>query len=354
MRFTPPSNFLRRNNPLLYTLPLPATAAAAAAAAAAAYCFATMSTSSPTPPNPSTGSTTPPFPTRPYTSPHQTFPYQPSDFTRADESSDEDFYSAPRFVTHIDDHAIGVLKRYYAGELPSRGGGRILDLCSSWISHFPRELEERVAAAAAAAAAAGGGGGEATNAEGGDEEGRLEVIGLGMNKAELDANALLGERVLQNLNVKPGIPEGRLAPLDATVCVVSVDYLTSPVEVLASVYRATRVGGRVHLVISNRCFPTKAVGRWLRVGEQERLNMVGEYLWWSGWRGVEIVELCDGSVEEEGKGEDGDGGGGLKGGMAELMRSMGMGGGRVDPLWVVRGTKMEERRKGGEVEKSEL
>lgn len=178
---------------------------------------------------------------------------------------------------------------------------------------------------------------------------KLEVIGLGMNEKELDANPLLGRRVLQNLNTKPQI-SGQLAPLDAAVCVVSIDYLTSPVEVLASVYKATRIGGRVHLVVSNRCFPTKAVQRWLRVGEQERLNMVAEYLWWSGWRRIEIVELCDGSVKD-GEGEET---GGLKGGMAELMRSIGMGGGRVDPLWVVRGTKMEDREEGREVGRSEL
>lgn len=51
--------------------------------------------------------------------------------------------------------------------------------------------------------------------------------------------------------------------------------------------------------------------------------MVGDYLWFSGWRGIEIVDLCDG-----------------KGTAAGLM---GMFGGGVDPLWVVRGVKMEER-----------
>ena len=75
-------------------------------------------------------------------------------------------------------------------------------------------------------------------------------------------------------------------------------------------------GGKVHLVLSNRCFPTKAVARWLRVGEDERCEMVGDYLWWSGWREVEVVTLCDGT---------GKGGGWF-------------GFGRTDPLWVVRAT----------------
>ena len=59
--------------------------------------------------------------------------------------------------------------------------------------------------------------------------------------------------------------------------------------------------------------------------------MVGDYLWWSGWKGVEVVEVCDGRVEGEGGG---------------LGRWRGLfGGGGVDPLWVVRGVKVGD---GGE------
>ena len=48
--------------------------------------------------------------------------------------------------------------------------------------------------------------------------------------------------------------------------------------------------------------------------------MVGDYLWWSGWREVEVVTVCDGKAEE---------GAGWLGGL--------LGVGRRDPLWVVRG-----------------
>ena len=50
--------------------------------------------------------------------------------------------------------------------------------------------------------------------------------------------------------------------------------------------------------------------------------MVGDYLWFSGWREVEIVEVCDGRGRV----------GGLRGWM----------GGGLDPLWVVRGVKVGE------------
>ena len=147
---------------------------------------------------------------------------------------------------------------------------------------------------------------------------------MGINQKELAANPILKDRILQDLNQNPSLPEA-ISPLDAAVCVVSIDYLTVPHRVLASLFSRTKLNGTVHLVISNRCFPTKAVGRWLRVGGEEKLLMVGDYLWFAGWRDVEIVTLCDG------KGEGGRGG------------WMGMFGvGRPDPLWVVRGRKVEE------------
>ncbi len=63
--------------------------------------------------------------------------------------------------------------------------------------------------------------------------------------------------------------------------------------------------------------------------------MVGDYLWFSGWRDVEIVEVCDG-----------------RGRAAGLM---GMLGGGVDPLWVVRGLKVGETQgEDGREGRSEL
>ncbi|KAL6722279.1 hypothetical protein ACLMJK_001386 [Lecanora helva] len=287
--------------------------------------MSSSSTTSPTHPQPSPPTTNqPPFPTRPYIPKHTTFPYHPHDFHRADSSTDADFYSTPRLVTHIDDNAIRLLREYYAGTLPRQG--RVLDLCSSWVSHFPREVEER--AISQRKKEEGDGNGKT------DERGKgLEVVGLGMNAAELAANPILRSYILQDLNTNPVLPTS-LSPLTTTVCVVSIDYLTQPLDVLSSLHSLTKPGGTVHLVVSNRCFPTKAVGRWLRVSEEERLQMVGDYLHFSGWEGVEVVELSDG----QGKG-------------AGLM---GLLGGGVDPLWVVRGVKGVE---GGEEKgdgKSEL
>lgn len=232
--------------------------------------------------------------------PSGSFPYSAYDMTPMDPSSDAQFYGPPRFVTHIDDNAIVNLKRYYDEYLPPRG--TILDFCSSWISHYPPRISEAVM------------------------KGETIVYGTGMNEAELGKNPLFspgrdraveereaneGRRWwVQDLNVNSEVkfPGGKQVKLDASTCVVSIDYLTKPVEVLESIRKQMNEGGKVHLAISNRCFPTKVVGRWLKVEERERLEMVGDYLHWAGWKEIEIVDV-------------------VKGGFM------------TDPLWVVRATK---------------
>lgn len=204
------------------------------------------------------------------------FPYSKADLTPMDAGNDDTFYSVPRFVTHIDDNAIVHLRQYYDRALPRKG--RILDFCSSWISHYPAEVSQAV------------------------EAGQLQVLGTGMNPSELSKNPILKAWSVQDLNADPDVKlpgesktESHPISIDAATCVVSIDYLTQPVAVLASIRRQTNPGGTVHLIISNRCFPTKAVARWLQVNEQQRLEMVGDYLWWSGWRKIEIQTLVEAS-----------------------------------------------------------
>lgn len=78
----------------------------------------------------------------------------------------------------------------------------------------------------------------------------------------LSRNTFLDDRILQDLNVDPQIPAsvcgtlGENGLLDASTCVVSIDYLIKPLDVLSSLLQRTRVGGTVHLAVSNRCFPT--------------------------------------------------------------------------------------------------
>lgn len=244
---------------------------------------------------------------------HASWPYQESDFVREDPTPDSDFYSSPRFVTHIDDAAISTLRDYYDSVLPRKG--RILDLCSSWVSHYPQGIEEAAA------------------------NGKLKVTGMGMSVPELKANKVLNNgRVVVDLNEKPdvgkalsdaGVAGAGEEEVDVSTMVVSIDYLTHPVDVLQSLRDVTKTKGVVHLVVSNRCFPTKAIARWGRVSEHERLLMVGDFLHFAGWKNIEVVELSDGKVEPSGTPNSGSLGG--------LMAFLGMN--SRDPLWVVRGSK---------------
>ena len=255
------------------------------------------------------------WPVKRFETRHVNWPYNPSDFTRSDSSPDSSFYRAPRFVTHIDDAAIGTLREYYDTILPRQG--KLLDFCSSWVSHYPKSVEDAA------------------------ESGDLKVIGLGMNKAELGANKVLNSgRLLADLNANPDVAEAlndakAIGPdesekLDASTNVVSTDYLTQPVEVLKSLREVTKTGGAIHLTISNRCFPTKAISRWLRLKEEERLLMVCDFLQFAGWQQIEIVELSSGKVND---GEQQQASQGLQG----IMGWMGMN--SRDPLWVVRAVK---------------
>ncbi len=162
-------------------------------------------------------------------------------FDRADEGDDGAFYAPARLVTHIDDTAIAAVGRLYS-ELGL--GPAVLDLCSSWVSHF--------------------------------EAPPPTLVVLGMNRRELDANPAATGRVVKDLNVDPVLPFADATFDDATCC-VSVDYLTRPLEVFAEVRRVLRPGGRLVCTWSNRCFPTKAIRGWLATPERRRTAIVEAY-----------------------------------------------------------------------------
>jgi SAM-dependent methyltransferase len=168
-------------------------------------------------------------------------PFPPGFFTRDDESDDRHFYSSPRMVTHIDAAAVAAVGGLYA-ELTL--GPAVVDLCSSWISHFPVPPPQ------------------------------LTV--LGMNPLELAANPAATARVVRDLNVDPTLPFGD-GTFDDAVCCVSVDYLTQPLEVFAEVARVLRPGGRLVCTWSNRCFPTKVIRGWLATPEPARPAVVSAY-----------------------------------------------------------------------------
>jgi SAM-dependent methyltransferase len=162
-------------------------------------------------------------------------------FQRTDETADPSFYSFDRLVTHIDDRAIAAVGALYE-ELDLTG--RVLDLMSSWISHFATAPES------------------------------LTV--LGMNDREMRANKAATDVVVHDLNSDPTLPfdDGQF---DAVTCCVSVDYLVQPIQVFRDVRRVLVPGGLFVCTFSNRCFPTKAIHGWLRASEDQRCAIVAEY-----------------------------------------------------------------------------
>lgn len=153
------------------------------------------------------------------------WPYSDQDFARIDESNDAIFYDNPRLVYHIDDAAVAALTNYYAMNLME--GDDVLDICSSWVSHYPKDFK-------------GG-----------------KVVGLGMNAYELSRNPQLTDYVVKDLNNDPVLPFDD-ASFDKVTCVVSVDYLNKPLEVFKEIGRVLRPGGECIISMSNRCFPSKA------------------------------------------------------------------------------------------------
>ena len=175
------------------------------------------------------------------------WPYTEDDFGRQDESSDTYFYNSPRLVTHVDDSFIGELKKYYAKVFPTYPGGRILDMCSSWLSHYP------------------------------EEKTWSEVSITGMNEEELKRNQQADNFTVRNLNYEPELPYPD-EHFDIVTCTVSFDYLSKPLEVMKEVARVLKPGGTVILSTSNRCFPTKAVNIWLRTGDLEHVLIYASYM----------------------------------------------------------------------------
>ena len=180
------------------------------------------------------------------------YPFGEKEMARYDESSDFIFYSQPRFVTHIDDEAIGALTKYCEREFPPASDDvAILDVCSSWISHYPNGYK------------AG------------------KISGVGMNEDELKRNPVLTDYAVRDLNEDPTFPYADNT-FDVVTNTVSVDYLTRPLDVMKEVRRVLKPGGLAIMSFSNRCFPTKAVAIWTATGDLDHVWIVGAYYHFAG------------------------------------------------------------------------
>jgi len=180
-------------------------------------------------------------------------PFTPQDFNRQDESTDTQFYDAPRFCFHVDDAAVAALTQYYSTAFRAWDKPEILDICASHVSHFPEDVA--------------------------DYAGRR--VALGMNEVELSQNKQVSEYVVKDLNADPTLPFEDNS-FDIVTNVVSIDYLTQPLQISKEVARVLKPGGAAIFALSNRCFPTKAVNIWLKTNDLEHVYVVGSYFHYAG------------------------------------------------------------------------
>jgi len=183
-----------------------------------------------------------------------------SQFARLDEKPDSKFYEDPRFVEHVDDNAVAIIKDYVSqiAIQPGRDTA-VLDLCSSWTSHIDGNIAAKM----------------------------TRVAGLGMNAKELDRNEALTDWIVQDLNENPQLSKYEDESFDVVLCQLSIDYLTKPLQVLKDVGRILKVGGKVHIIFSNRLFLSKAVGLWTGGDDIDHAFYVGSYL-----------HFCEGGFED--------------------------------------------------------
>jgi len=174
-------------------------------------------------------------------------------FARIDETDDNVFYEKERKVHHLDAYARKTISEIYASAI--KPGDRVLDLMSSWESHLAEDLEN------------------------------IKVSGLGMNGIELQANRMLDDYLLHDLNKDPLVPYAN-ETFDVVICTASVEYLINPIKVFEQINRVLKPGGQCIMTFSNRWFPSKSIMLWSEIHEFERVGLVMEYFKQSGWQGA--------------------------------------------------------------------
>ncbi len=169
---------------------------------------------------------------------------RPEHRSKLDPTEDKEFYSIPRFVTHVDEGFIEQLSDLYREKLPANG--RILDLMSSWVSHLPQDVKFS------------------------------HVEGHGMNEEELAKNPRLDSYFIQNLNKNPKLPL-KAQDFDGVLCAVSVQYLEYPEAIFTEIHRILKPGGIAIISFSNRMFYQKAIALWRDGTEKSRIELVKKY-----------------------------------------------------------------------------
>ena len=176
---------------------------------------------------------------------------------KLDESNDEEFYSDPKFVYHLDANFRNYLSSVYKNEI--NDNSTVLDLMSSWVSYLPLEKKYK------------------------------KVIGHGLNKEELERNKTLNSFWVQNFNLSQKIPLESKS-VDYCLMVAAWQYLQYPENITKEVSRILSDKGKILVSFSNRAFWHKAPNIWTTSTEEERVKYVRKVLITNGFKEPKIIK----------------------------------------------------------------
>ena len=176
---------------------------------------------------------------------------------KLDESNDEEFYSDPKFVYHLDANFRNYLSSLYKNEINDYS--TVLDLMSSWDSYLPKEKRYK------------------------------KVIGHGLNKEELERNKILNSFWVQNFNLNQKIPL-ESGNVDYCLMVAAWQYLQYPENITKEITRILSDKGKILVSFSNRAFWHKAPNIWTTSTEEERVKYVRKVLITNGFKEPKIIK----------------------------------------------------------------
>lgn len=181
------------------------------------------------------------------------------DLKAADKSAPDDkkYYANPRLEYYADPAARTALTNFYGQFIASSSGLDILDIGSSWVSHYPENFKTKM----------------------------KSIVGTGMNADEMNQNTQLSSNKVADLNdkdpTKTKLPFED-ASFDVVTCAMSVEYFTNPVEVFKEANRVLKPGGKLLVAESNRATGVKTVTPWKNLDTTNQLRRVGQYFNFGG------------------------------------------------------------------------
>ena len=176
---------------------------------------------------------------------------------KIDESNDEEFYSDPKFVYHLDANFRQCLSGIYENEIAEYS--TVLDLMSSWDSYLPKGKKLK------------------------------KVIGHGLNKKELERNKILNYFWIQNFNLNQTIPL-ESETIDFCLMVAAWQYLQYPENLTKEIARILNNKGKIIISFSNRAFWHKTPNIWSTSTEEERLLYVRRVLVSNGFEEPKVIK----------------------------------------------------------------